>query len=185
MALCTCEHCPDNIVPLVCCRSEPWRGHFQGACLSIDATFVAYVNNQDSLLKQGKTLREGELASAALRGKLLPKKTEASVIRRAAYSLVVAKWAPGTKGVRPLPGCVREVISNLYPDLNAPDFVDNAAVLPGAPSREARGHSSAPQRRRRDGDAAGPSAGFIPLDTAPAAGDVRRRRVTVSSDEEQ
>ena len=71
----------------------------------------------------GATLRLKEQQAAAAQGKLLPRKTVASVIRRAAYNLVVHKWAKVTASLV-LPACVRDYIARQYPDADSPLYAD-------------------------------------------------------------
>lgn len=91
----------------------------------------------------GTALRRKEVEAARARRRELPAKTEASVIRRAAYNQVVHVFAR-TKAAVGMPACAREHLLTLYPDASSPAFHDHVAVAAGtrAAPRQAAGRAA-------------------------------------------
>ena len=87
-------------------------------------------------------MRAGDVARARQSGKPLPRTTEATLLRRAAYQVLAQTFGPGGGGRRPLPCCVLAFVRTEYPEATSAEHVDPQGAADGVvqgSSRSARG----------------------------------------------
>ena len=92
--------------------------------------------------RAGATLRAGDVARARQSGKPLPRTTEATLLRRAAYQVLAQTFGPGGGGRRPLPCCVLAFVRTEYAEAASAEHVDAPGAADGVVQGRAHGARS-------------------------------------------